>query len=122
MVKKAVVIVFAMCMVLSAVGLAKDMGKEQSLTGIITDPACAKSGDKAKMSDADCAKKCAKDGKYAFVNDADGSVWAIQNNDAVKGHEGHHVTVSAHVDDKKKSIHVMSVAMAPAAMAPPMAK
>src|SRR5215813_11739312 len=92
MVKKAIVGMFAMCLVLSTVAFAKDMGKEQSLTGIVTDPACAKSGDKAKMSDSDCAEKCAKGKDYAFVNDADGSVWTVQNGDAVKGHGGHHVT------------------------------
>jgi len=31
---------------------------------------------------------------------------------AVKGHEGHHVRLSAHVYPEKDSIHVMSVKMA----------
>src|SRR5262249_16329963 len=37
---------------------AKKTDKEVKVTGIVTDPACAKSGDKAKMSDEACAKKC----------------------------------------------------------------
>jgi len=89
-----------------------DMGKEVKVTGIVTDPMCAKSGDKAKMQDADCAKKCAQDGKWAFVNDKDGSVWNITNPEAVKGHEGHHVTLSGHANAKDSSFHVMSVKMA----------
>jgi hypothetical protein len=90
----------------------KKADKEVKVTGIVTDPACAKSGDKAKMTDAACAKKCMEDGKAAFVNDKDGSVWAISNPEAVKGHEGHHVTLSGHANDADKSFHVMSVAMA----------
>jgi hypothetical protein len=112
--KKLSTILLGLCLMLPLGSFAKDkdMGKEVKLTGIVTDPMCAKSGDKAKMTNSDCAKKCAADGKYAFVNDKDGSVWAIQNSEAVKGHEGHHVTVDAHVDKKDKSIHVMDVAMA----------
>jgi hypothetical protein len=91
---------------------AKKADKEVKVTGIVTDPACAKSGDKAKMTDAACAKKCMEDGKAAFVNDKDGSVWAISNPEAVKGHEGHHVTLSGHANATDKTFHVMSVAMA----------
>lgn len=48
---------------------------------------------------------------YTFVNDKDKSSWSIMNPDAVKGHEGHHVEVSAHVYKDKMAIHVMSVKM-----------
>src|SRR5437763_1937934 len=68
-----------------------DMGKAVTVAGIVTDPMCAKSGDKAKMMDSDCAKKCAADGKLAFVADSDGKVWSVTNPEALKGHEGHHV-------------------------------
>jgi hypothetical protein len=50
-------------------------------------------------------------GKYWFVNDKDGKSWEIINSDAVKGHEGHHVELSAHVYADKMQIHVMSVKM-----------
>jgi hypothetical protein len=46
-------------------------------------------------------------------------VWAIDNQDAIKGHEGHHVTVSGHLDTAKNSIHIASLKMAAAAAAPP---
>jgi len=49
--------------------------------------------------------------KYTFVNDKDNKSWDIMNPDAVKGHEGHHVQLSAHVYADKMAIHVMSVKM-----------
>jgi hypothetical protein len=49
--------------------------------------------------------------KYTFVNDKDQKSWDIMNPDAVKGHEGHHVSISAHVYADKDQIHVMSVKM-----------
>ena len=115
-------LVVAMCLMASMsafahdekkAGTAKKMdnAKEVTVVGIITDPMCAKSGDKEKMANADCAKRCAKDGKMALVNDKDGKVWAIENSDAVKGHEGHHVKVMGHPNTKKMSFHVMSVSM-----------
>ncbi|HUQ49881.1 MAG TPA: hypothetical protein VM056_04125 [Terriglobales bacterium] len=96
---------------------AMDKAKEISVVGIVTDPMCAKSGDKAKMTNADCVKKCAADGKLAFVNDADGKVWAIENGGAVKGHEGHHVKLVGHANSEKMSFHVMTVSMDTGAMA-----
>ena len=36
------------------------------------------------------------DGK-TFVSDTDSKSWTITNPDAVKGHEGHYVTLTAHV-------------------------
>jgi hypothetical protein len=49
--------------------------------------------------------------KTVFVADKDQKSWEIINPDAVKGHEGHHVEVSAHVYADKGQIHVMSVKM-----------
>jgi hypothetical protein len=49
--------------------------------------------------------------KYTFVSDKDNKSWDIMNPDAVKGHEGHHVMLSAHVYADKGAIHVMSVKM-----------
>jgi hypothetical protein len=118
--KKLFVLCLATCL---SVGVAladdakketKKADKEVKVTGIVTDPACAKSGDKAKMTDEACAKKCAADGKLAFVNDKDGSVWSITNPEALKGHEGHHVTLKGHANAADKSFHVMSAEMAKA--------
>jgi uncharacterized protein YbaA (DUF1428 family) len=52
----------------------------------------------------------AEDGK-SFVSDKDKTSWNIQNPDAVKGHEGHHVVLNAHVYPDKNEVHVMGVKM-----------
>jgi len=49
--------------------------------------------------------------KYVFVNDKDGKSWDVMNPEELKGHEGHHVQLSAHVYADKGSIHVMSLKM-----------
>ena len=51
--------------------------------------------------------------RKTLVTDID-SEWLVSNPDALKGHEGHHVQVSAHVYADKNQIHVMSVKMPPA--------
>lgn len=47
--------------------------------------------------------------KVMFVNDKDGKSWNVMNPEELKGHEGEHVQLSAHVYTDKDSIHVMSV-------------
>jgi hypothetical protein len=54
--------------------------------------------------------KISDDGK-TFVSDKDGKSWTIENPDAVKGHEGHHVTLTAHVHADKNEVHVVSLKM-----------
>jgi hypothetical protein len=49
--------------------------------------------------------------KITFVADKDQKSWAVENPEALKGHEGHHVKVKAHVYADKGSIHVMEVKM-----------
>ena len=49
--------------------------------------------------------------KVIFVNDKDGKTWEVMNPEELKGHDGHHVQVSAHVYADKNSIQVMSVKM-----------
>jgi len=49
--------------------------------------------------------------KYTFVNDKDGKSWDVMNPEELKGHEGHHVQLSAHVYADKMSIHIMTVKM-----------
>jgi hypothetical protein len=49
--------------------------------------------------------------KTVFVSDKDQKSWEIINPEAVKGHEGHHVEVSAHVYADKNQIRLMSVKM-----------
>jgi len=49
--------------------------------------------------------------KVVFVNDKDGKSWDVMNPEELKGHEGHHVQLSAHVYADKNSVHVISVKM-----------
>ena len=83
--------------------------KADSIKGWITDAKCAKMG-KSGAEHAGCAEKCIKGGQAAvLVTDSDKKVLNIENADAVKGHEGHHVNVMGHVNGD--SVHVDSVSM-----------
>ena len=55
--------------------------------------------------------KISDDGK-TFVSDKDGKSWTISNPEAVKGHEGHHVILKAHVSANTDSVEVVSLKMA----------
>jgi hypothetical protein len=57
------------------------------------------------------AGKISDDGQ-TFVSDNDGKTWTISNPDAVKGHEGHHVTLKAQTDASKGEVRIMSLKMA----------
>jgi hypothetical protein len=67
---------------------------------------------------ADASKKAVQvtgkisDDGTTFVSDKDSKSWTIANPDAVKGHEGHHVTLTAHVYADKGEVHVVSLKMA----------
>ena len=45
------------------------------------------------------------------MTDKDNKTWSVMNPEALKGHEGHHVQLSAHVYADKNTIHVMKVKM-----------
>jgi hypothetical protein len=49
--------------------------------------------------------------KASFVADKDKKSWDVMNPETLKGHDGHHVEVSAHIYADKGAIHVMSVKM-----------
>ena len=68
---------------------AAEKGKDMKLTGWIKDDA----------------------GKTVFVNDKDKKSWDIANPDAVKGHEGHHVKVSAKLDEANHSVTIDKLTM-----------
>lgn len=59
----------------------------------------------------DVKGKISDDGKV-FVSDKDSKNWNISNPDSVKGHEGHHVVLTALVDADKSEVQVMSLKMA----------
>lgn len=71
---------------------------DTTMTGYISDSHCGAKG--AKDGHAECATKCVKEhnAKYVFVNDADKKVYAIDAQDKVAAHAGHHVTVTGAVE------------------------
>jgi len=80
----------------------------QTVNGWITDAKCGVKG--ANAGAAECTKKCIASGVAAVVvTDKDQTVLTIDNPDAIKGHEGHHVAVTGSVSGGK--IRVDSVKM-----------
>jgi len=83
-------------------------GDTQTVNGWVTDSKCGAKG--ARAGAEECTKKCLAAGaNVVVVTDADKKVLIVDNPDALKGHEGHHVAVTGHVDGDK--IHVDSTKM-----------
>jgi hypothetical protein len=99
--KKLMVISVALALLMSTVAMAQ-YGAQQPDNN-------SKSG--TAMKAVSITGKISDDGKM-FVNDKDGKSWTIANPDTVKGHEGHHVILQAHVDADKNEVHVVSLKMA----------
>ena len=83
---------------------------DKKVTGYVIDEKC--SANTKMMGNEECAKKCADGGSKLVIAAKDGKVYAVDNQEALKGHEGHHVTVTGAVTGM--SIHVSDVAMTPA--------
>jgi hypothetical protein len=98
--KKLLAVCFALSLLLCTAGVAQDAMKQDNNMQADSGPKAVNI--KGKISD---------DGKM-FVTDKDGKSWKIVNPDAVKGHEGHHVILNAHVYADKGEVHVMSLKMA----------
>jgi hypothetical protein len=107
--RKFLVLCLASCFVFALTALAfDDMGKSTTVNGWVSDAKCGVKG--ANAGAEACTKKCVAGGeKMVIVTDADQKVLAVDNQDALKGHEGHHVAVTGTVG--KESIHVNSVKM-----------
>jgi hypothetical protein len=102
---------FAMALALSLFAGVLAMAGDGSWTGYITDSKCGAKA--AHDGSRDCTVKCVQAGaKYVFVNDADKKVYAIDDQDKVAAHAGHHVTVKGSVDGD--SLKLTSIDMAPA--------
>jgi hypothetical protein len=97
--KKLMTICFALALLPFGVASAQDNMQNDNMKADASKKAVQVTG---KVSD---------DGK-TFVSDKDSKSWTITNPDAVKGHEGHHVTLTAHVYEDKNEVHVMSLKMA----------
>jgi hypothetical protein len=107
--RKVLLICLAICFVLALTALAfDDMGKSATVNGWVADDKCGAKG--ANAGAEACTKKCLAAGaKMVVVTDGDNKVLAVENPDALKGHEGHHVAVTGSMG--KDSIKVASVKM-----------
>ena len=83
-------------------------GDAQTVNGYVSDSKCGAKGATEKA--AECTRKCIAAGaNMVVVTDGDQKILVVDNPDALKGHEGHHVAVTGHVDGDK--IHVDSMKM-----------
>jgi len=107
--RKVLVLCLAIFFVLALTALAfDDMGKSTTVNGWVSDSKCGVKG--ANASHAGCAKKCVAGGeKLVVVTDGDQKVLNVDNQDALKGHEGHHVSVTGTVTGD--TVHVNGVKM-----------
>jgi hypothetical protein len=103
----ALFVLFCLVLSIASFAFAGD-DKGATVNGWVTDAKCGAKG--ANAGGAACTKKCLDAGeKMVVVTDGDQKVLNVENPDALKGHEGHHVALSGHVSGD--SIHVMSVKM-----------
>jgi len=94
--------------VVSLVVTASFAGDATTVNGWISDSKCGAKG--AHDGAAECTKKCIDGGaSMVVVTDGDQKILTVDNPAALKGHEGHHVAVTGHVDGDK--IHVDSAKM-----------
>jgi hypothetical protein len=101
---------FAAGMALTLCAAALAFAADGTWTGYISDSECGAKG--ANDKHAACAAKCVKEhgAKYVFVNDADKKIYAVNPQDMVAAHAGHHVTVKGSADGD--SLKLASVDMA----------
>jgi hypothetical protein len=101
--KKLLVLVLAISITaLGTMAVAQDMSQGSGQMDKATPAAPLKNIKGTVKADGD---------KLTFVADKDMKSWDVMNPETLKGHEGHHVEVSAHVYADKNAIHVMSVKM-----------
>ncbi|HYL11829.1 MAG TPA: hypothetical protein VEV41_02275 [Terriglobales bacterium] len=106
--KKLILISLTLALVTSRLALAQATAKPGEMK-----QDAMKAG-KASAKAVSLSGKISADGK-TFV-DKDNKSWTVTNPEALKGHEGHEVTLKVHVDAAKNEIHVVSVKMGKAEM------
>jgi hypothetical protein len=107
--RKVLVLSLAICFVFALTALAfDDMGKSTTVNGWVSNDKCGAKD--ANEKGGACTKKCVAAGeKMVIVTDGDQKVLAVDNQDALKGHEGHHVSVTG--TQNGDSVHVNGVKM-----------
>jgi hypothetical protein len=107
--RKVLLICLALSFVFALSAMAfDDMGKSATVKGWVVDDKCGAKG--ANAAGEACTKKCLAGGaKMVVVTDGDQKVLMVDNPDALKGHEGHHMAITG--TEKGDSIHVDSMKM-----------
>jgi hypothetical protein len=98
--KNLLILALALSVMFSVAGVAQDMQQDSGMAKAA--PAPLKNIKGTVKADGD---------KVTFVADKDKKSWDVVNPEALKGHDGHHVELSAHIYADKDQIHVMSVKM-----------
>lgn len=103
---------FPLIAVFALVFAAAAWAADNTMTGYIVDEKC---GVKSAHAGAEaCSKKCIEGGsKAVLVTDDKKEVVQIHNQDAIKGHEGHHVKVTGSMMDGALHIDKVEMAAAP---------
>jgi len=105
--RKILCTIFALTL-LFVVATPSFAGNASTVNGWVSDSKCGVKG--AHEGAAECTKKCIAAGaKMVVVTDGDQKILTVDNPEALKGHEGHHIAVTGHVDGDK--IHVDSAKM-----------
>src|SRR6202166_833309 len=107
--RKLFVLCLALCFVFALTALAfDDMGKSATVNGWVADDKCGAKG--ANAGAEACTKKCLAAGaKMVIVTDKDQKILMVDNPEALKGHEGHHIAATGHMG--KDSIQAASAKM-----------
>ncbi|HEX4546730.1 MAG TPA: hypothetical protein VH110_10240 [Candidatus Acidoferrum sp.] len=104
-----------------AVGAAWTPQTDGSKAGWISDESCAVRH--TKPGRADCVEKCWRGGasvghpewkpqRAVFVGDDNGTIWIVENPEAVQKFPAAHVLLSGKFDATRKNVHVEKIAAA----------
>ena len=105
---KKVLMILAILSVLFLMVAVSSAADSTTVNGYVTDSMCGAKG--ASGDHAACMKKCLDKGaKAVIVTDGDQKIVAVDNPEALKGHEGHHVAATGTMNGN--SIHVDSLKM-----------
>jgi len=106
--KKVTLLLVVFCLSFFLLSLMSFAADTQTVNGWITDAQCGVKG--ASAGAEQCTKACLSKGKkMVVVTDKDEKILSVENPKALKGHEGHHVAVTGHINGD--SIHVESAKM-----------
>jgi hypothetical protein len=95
-----------LCAIAFVTSVSQAKPKETKVSGWVSNDKCGAKD----IDNAECSKKCAEAGsKLVLVSEKDKSIINVDNQEALKGHEGHHVSVVGKLDNG--TLHVDKVSM-----------